>query len=36
MQFDPLVAAMAKDPRFLMDNGFQAPLAARFGVKFLF
>ena len=25
-----------KDPRFLMDNGFQAPLAARFGIKFLF
>jgi outer membrane receptor for Fe3+-dicitrate len=25
-----------KDPRFLMDNGFQAPISARFGVKFLF
>jgi hypothetical protein len=25
-----------KDPRFLMDNGFQAPIAARFGIKFLF
>ncbi len=25
-----------KDPRFLMDNGFQAPLQARFGLKFLF
>jgi hypothetical protein len=25
-----------KDPRFLMDNAFQAPVAARFGVKFLF
>jgi hypothetical protein len=25
-----------KDPRFLMDNAFQAPIAARFGVKFLF
>ena len=25
-----------KDPRFLMDNGFQNPLQARFGVKFLF
>ncbi len=27
---------VVKDPRFLMDNGFQAPLQARFGVKFLF
>ena len=36
VQFEPLIAAMAKDPRFLMPNGFQAPLAARFGVKFLF
>ncbi|MEO8680980.1 MAG: TonB-dependent receptor [Vicinamibacterales bacterium] len=27
---------VVKDPRFLMDNQFQAPLAARFGVKFLF
>lgn len=27
---------VVKDPRFLMDNGFQAPIAARFGVKFLF
>jgi hypothetical protein len=25
-----------KDPRFLMDNQFQAPLQARFGIKFLF
>jgi len=25
-----------KDPRFLMDDRFQAPLAARFGIKFLF
>ena len=25
-----------KDPRFLMDNAFQAPIAARFGIKFLF
>ena len=24
------------DPRFLMDNAFQAPLQARFGVKFIF
>ena len=27
---------IAQDPRFLMDNGFQAPIQARFGVKFLF
>ncbi len=27
---------VVKDPRFLMDNAFQAPLAARIGVKFLF
>jgi hypothetical protein len=26
----------AQDPRFLMDNAFQAPIQARFGVKFLF
>jgi hypothetical protein len=25
-----------KDPRFLMDNGYQAPIQARFGLKFLF
>ena len=25
-----------QDPRFLLDNGFQAPIAARFGVRFLF
>lgn len=27
---------VVKDPRFLMDSLFQAPLLARFGVKFLF
>jgi hypothetical protein len=27
---------VARDPRFLMDNSFQNPLQARFGVKFLF
>jgi hypothetical protein len=27
---------IVKDPRFLMDNSFQAPILARFGVKFLF
>ena len=25
-----------KDPRFLMDNAFQLPIQARFGIKFLF
>jgi hypothetical protein len=28
--------AVIPDPRFLMDNGFQLPLQARIGVKFLF
>jgi len=27
---------IVKDPRFLMDNGYQLPIAARVGVKFLF
>ena len=27
---------VVKDPRFLMDNWFQAPILARFGVKFMF
>jgi outer membrane receptor for Fe3+-dicitrate len=36
VDFDPLIAAMAKDPRFMMDSGFQTPLNARFGVRFLF
>jgi hypothetical protein len=27
---------VVQDPRFLMDNAFQTPIAARFGVKFLF
>jgi len=36
VNFDPLLAAMLKDPRFLMANGFQAPIQARFGVRFLF
>ena len=27
---------VVKDPRFLMDSGFQAPILARFGVKFTF
>jgi hypothetical protein len=27
---------VVKDPRFLMNNGFQAPISARVGVKFLF
>lgn len=28
--------AIVLDPRFLMDNSFQAPIAARLGVKFIF
>ena len=38
VNFDQEIAAQGveKDPRFLMDNGFQAPIAARVGVKFLF
>ena len=28
--------AIVKDPRFLMNNAFQAPLQARLGFKFLF
>ena len=36
VDFDPLIAAMAKDPRFMMDSGFQTPLNARFGIRFLF
>jgi hypothetical protein len=31
-----VLGAVTKDPRFLMDNAFQAPLLARFGVKFTF
>ena len=27
---------IVRDPRFLMDNGFQAPILARLGVKFTF
>ena len=27
---------MTQDPRFLQDNGYQSPIQARFGVKFLF
>jgi hypothetical protein len=27
---------IVKNPAFLMDNGFQAPIQARFGVKFIF
>jgi len=36
VDFAPLLAAMAKNPQFLMDNGFQTPLSARVGVRFLF
>jgi hypothetical protein len=30
------LGAVIKDPRFLMDNSFQAPILARLGVKFTF
>ncbi len=38
LDFSQLITqqAIEQDPRFLMDNGFQAPIAARFGVRFLF
>ena len=36
VDFAPLLAVMAKNPQFLKDNGFQSPLSARVGVRFLF
>ncbi len=38
LDFDQLIAeqGVAQDPRFLQDNFYQAPIVARFGVKFLF
>jgi hypothetical protein len=38
VDFENLIAAqgIVKDPRFLMDNGFQAPIQARFGLNFRF
>jgi hypothetical protein len=30
------LGTIIKDPRFLMSNSFQAPILARFGVKFTF
>ena len=36
VDFDPLIAAIPLDPRFLMDSGFQNPIQMRFGVRFLF
>jgi Carboxypeptidase regulatory-like domain/TonB dependent receptor-like, beta-barrel len=38
LNFDQLIAAqgVAKDPRFLLPDRYQAPIQARFGVKFLF
>ena len=38
LDFDQLIASqgVVQDPRFLQDNGFQAPLQARFGVTFRF
>lgn len=36
--WDQLIASnnVVKNPLFLMENGFQAPMSARFGVKFVF
>jgi hypothetical protein len=31
-----LLGTIIRDPRFLMDNAYQAPILARFGVKFTF
>jgi hypothetical protein len=36
VDFESLIAVMQKDPRFLMDSGYQSPLNARLGVRFLF
>ena len=38
LDFAQLIAqqGIEQDPRFLQNNGFQAPIAARFGVRFLF
>ena len=42
LNFDSLIqkaeasGALIADPRFLMDNAYQAPPVARFGVKFIF
>ncbi len=36
VNIDSLLPSIAKDPRYLMANGFQLPIQARFGVKFLF
>jgi hypothetical protein len=38
LDFNQLIAAqgIAQDPRFLRYNAFQAPISARFGVKFVF
>jgi hypothetical protein len=33
---DSLLPGVTKDPRYLMANGFQLPIQARFGVKFMF
>ncbi len=38
LDFDQLAAAqhVAKDPRFMLDSGYQTPIQARIGFKFLF
>jgi hypothetical protein len=36
VNFDQLISGRVADPRFMQPNGYQAPLQARFGVKFIF
>jgi hypothetical protein len=36
VDFPSLIAKIPLDPRFLLDSGFQTPLTARVGVRFLF
>jgi len=36
VNIDSLLPSIAKDPRFLMANGFQAPIQARFGIRLNF
>jgi hypothetical protein len=34
--FDTLAAALPKNPRYMMDSGFQSSISARIGAKFIF
>jgi hypothetical protein len=36
VNIDSLLPGVVKDPRYLQPNGFQTPIQARFGVKFMF